>query len=97
MNAFVEAALRDIRTRRRVCWSVILIGPVAIALSVPEPLFSGTLFVWGIAATATFLYAVLVPCPRCGQWFHDFWYFWGLWSLFRHRCAHCKLGLDGTG
>ena len=83
--------LSKVRFRRWCFWSIIIIYPPMIWLSLritqSDRATAKVFAVWFVLACIASCFSAFVKCPRCGQFFH----IQGFMPVYLRRCVHCGL------
>lgn len=87
----LKSGLQKIRRRRWCLWSIILLYIPMMYLAMKTlPSFSEVMyvfFIWFVLMFSIALFAALVRCPMCGNYFH----LHGMTLLYLRKCLHCQL------
>jgi len=82
-NATLRKGLTTVRRRRWYLWTIILAYMPLMGIARSYKAF----IAWFVVMFAIALYAAVVRCPRCGNYFH----LHGPTLLFLRKCLHCQL------
>jgi hypothetical protein len=89
-----KEGLHRIRLTRRVMWALIFSFPVVAFgssfITQSEKVFDSIWVIWAAGILVCAVRIMFVSCPRCGQFFHMWWFFANPWA---RRCMHCGLRL----
>ncbi|WP_321369376.1 hypothetical protein [uncultured Desulfuromusa sp.] len=87
-------SLKKIRKRRWFLWIVILVYLPAMMIALDSPNYRSratfVFIVWIILLIIAVVFACIVRCPRCGEYFHTH----GPTFLPFRRCLHCALHIN---